>query len=103
MSDPPEAGTSAGPFPTFEVFRGREGEAFTVGGVELALSSATTWGHPWGPGYRQPFTLELVGPAEPWLPQGNYRLSHAEIGELDLFIVPVGPGPGGMHYEIVFS
>jgi hypothetical protein len=31
------------------------------------------------------------------------RVSHAERGEFDLFIVPLGPDERGMRYEAVFT
>lgn len=37
------------------------------------------------------------------LPQGMYRLHHPQHGELDLFVVPVGPDGQGMCYEVVFN
>jgi hypothetical protein len=35
--------------------------------------------------------------------QQTFRLSHPELGEFDLFLVPLGPGPEGMRYEAVIS
>lgn len=57
-------------------------------------------------GRRAPFSLILHGPAEPFLPQGTYRLRHPAVGAHVLFVVPVGPPPGGpelMRYQIIFS
>jgi hypothetical protein len=61
--------------------------------------------------FRKPFAVLFHGPIEPVLPQGIYRLQHAQLGELELFIVPVGPDdPSGpekqptvMRYEAVFG
>lgn len=60
---------------------------------------------------RNPFSVVFGGPAEPVLPQGICRLEHEQLGPLDVFLVPVGPGepaaPGpaaaAMRYEAVFS
>lgn len=54
-------------------------------------------------GLRTPFSLIFRGPLEPLLPQGIQRLEHAGLGELDLFLVPVGPDEAGMRYEAVFG
>ena len=55
-------------------------------------------------GQREAFSLIFHGPAEPFFPQALYRVSHAEIGDLDLFLVPLGPLQGeGMRYEAVFT
>jgi len=51
-----------------------------------------------------PFVLTLRdnGAARSW-PQGIYRLAHPQRGELDLFVVPVGPDGRGMCYEVTFN
>ena len=52
---------------------------------------------------RQPFSIVLVGPAEPVLHQSIYRVEHEKLGPLDLFLVPIGPNDKGMRYEAVFA
>lgn len=49
--------------------------------------------------------LDPTGTAERFLPQAIYSLVHAELGKLDLFIVPIGPGANGngIEYESVFN
>lgn len=49
------------------------------------------------------FSLAFVGSASPWLPQGQHKLEHVQMGECDLFLVPNGPDAGGMRYEAAFS
>jgi hypothetical protein len=39
------------------------------------------------------------GPDGPNMPQRTFRLEQAELGALDLFLVPIGPG----EYEAVFT
>ena len=52
----------------------------------------------------EPFSLIFLGPPNPILPQATYRLTHDQLGELDIFIVPVGPDPQGrIQYEAVFN
>ena len=48
---------------------------------------------------REPFRLLFRGPSLPILPQRIYPLEHAELGRLELFIVPIGPG----QYEAIFT
>ena len=55
-----------------------------------------------GPG-RQPFSVELQAHEDVSHGQQMYQLSHPGLGELNLFMVPVGPGKRGMCYEIVFN
>lgn len=94
---------TAAPFPIFETFATHQGETFTTNGIVLTLTTATTWGQPFEAGARQPFTLHFLGPVEPWLPQSMYHLEHAVIGDIDLFLVPLGPTASGMRYESVFA
>jgi hypothetical protein len=81
----------------FEVRHPATGQAVLV----LRLVEVTAWGPPLE--HRQPFRLHFQGPASPVLPQAIHRLSHPEMGELDLFVGPVmAPGPG-TTYEAVFA
>ena len=52
---------------------------------------------------RRQFSLLFRGPVDPFLSQGTYRLDHAELGALDIFLVPIGPDAEGMRYEAVFA
>lgn len=53
---------------------------------------------------REPFSLVFKGPAAPVLPQRIYRLEHARLGALELFLVPIGRDPGGsLLYEAIFT
>lgn len=92
---------------TVETFGDRVGERFrmrvddaTEVEVELTEVSRLREG---AEGRRASFSIVLRGPAEPVLPQGTYRLEHDELGEFDLFLVPVGPDDEGMRYEAVFT
>lgn len=51
----------------------------------------------------QSFSLEFRGPNEPILPQQIYRLQHSELGDLDIFLVPIGPDEQGLLYEAIFN
>jgi hypothetical protein len=35
--------------------------------------------------------------------QGLYRLEHPTLGELEVFLVPIGPKDGAMRFEGVFN
>ena len=56
-----------------------------------------------GRGGRQQFSVLFRGPMEPILPQGIYTLSNGELGEIQLFLVAIGPDARGFLYEAVFS
>ena len=81
------------------------GTTFTIeaspAGVPLVLDSVTTLDD--RTGGRDPFSLLFRGPAEPLLPQSIQRLEHAELGVLEIFIVPLAPDAGGARYEAIFS
>ena len=53
---------------------------------------------------QDPFGLVFAGPPAPVLGQRIYRIAHPALGELELFLVPIGFGPdGGVRYEAVFN
>lgn len=49
------------------------------------------------------FSLLFRGPMNRVLSQGTYRFEHEQLGSFVLFLVPVGPGGGGLRYEVVFN
>lgn len=49
------------------------------------------------------FSLFFYGPGNFFLPQSMYRLAHEQLGEQDIFLVPVAEEPRGFRYEAVFS
>ena len=63
--------------------------------VELTESIST-------PKHEQ-FALLFRGPQNSFLPQMTYHLENEKLGELDLFLVPVGRDQNGVHYEAVFN
>jgi len=83
---------------TLELFAEQEGSTFTV--VGTGIPGATD--RPFGPigleltdvedlsrGAIDAFSLLFRGPRRREFGQGNYRLRHAGIGEVDLFLVPI--------------
>jgi predicted transcriptional regulator len=49
------------------------------------------------------FSLLFAAPKGPWLPQAVYLLRHPSLGNLEIFLVPVGPQPEGNGYHAVFA
>lgn len=49
------------------------------------------------------FSLIFRGPRETVLPQRIYRLAHDRLGELDIFLVPIGANQEGIQYEALFT
>ncbi len=54
-------------------------------------------------GVRAPFSLVFRGPKEVPLAQMMYDIEHQAMGNLGLFMVPIGPDDQGMLYEVVFN
>jgi hypothetical protein len=54
------------------------------------------------PGQEQ-FSLLFRGPLEYAFPQSIYHIEHEKMGEMDIFIVPVGKNQSGFSYEAVFN
>lgn len=53
---------------------------------------------------RRPFSLIFRSErVDAYLPQAIYTLEHERMGDLALFIVPLGPHPDGMRYEVLFT
>lgn len=69
--------------------------------LELVLTAATPAGEQ--PGGRAPFSLAFHGPREPLLPQSIYRLEHAALGALEIFVVPLGQDADATRYEAIFA
>ncbi len=70
--------------------------------IDLKLSEAKGLTKP-PSAERTPFSLIFVGPEAPLLEQQIHTLHHHKMGEFSLFLVPLGPGPGGLQYEAVFT
>jgi hypothetical protein len=49
------------------------------------------------------FSAYFYGPGDFYLPQRMYRLEHEQMGEMDIFLVPVAQDQRGFRYEAVFS
>lgn len=53
---------------------------------------------------RAPFSLVFRSPGERrHAAQRIYTVRHAELGTLEIFLVPIGPDERGMRYEAVFT
>ncbi len=49
------------------------------------------------------FSLIFEGPPDLLLPQGTYSFSHAQLAELVIFVVPIGPRGDVLGYEAIFN
>lgn len=95
---------------TISTFRGLEGTTFRLnygGATPLDLHLTNVAALPVidaRDGLRaEPFSLEFHSDGSSYALQGTYRLAHDQLGEFDLFIVPLGPADGGMNYQAIFN
>ena len=89
---------------TRETFEPHVGDAFSITDpvrIELELAEAASAGD-W-PGGRQPFRLHFRGPRDPLLAQSIYRLEHAGLGALEIFLVPIRRDDSATTYEAIFT
>jgi len=49
------------------------------------------------------FSVYFYGPGNFHLPQRIYRLAHEQMGEQEIFLVPIAQDQRGLRYEAVFS
>jgi hypothetical protein len=70
----------------------------TAGGPHAAAEAAAA-------GRRQPFSLVFLGPpSDQYLVQATHSVAHEQMGEMSLFLVPLGPtAERRMRYEAVFT
>jgi hypothetical protein len=93
----------------FEDFKDRVGSVFTPCGPEippipLTLDEAKPLPAHFGlADVRPPFSLIFIGASDLILPQMIYRLRHDEMGEVSIFLVPIGKDQRGVSYQAVFN
>ena len=90
---------------TADRFEALDDETFTVTSVEPAQRLRLIEVLRKGKGERMggSFSLLWQSDNEAILPQGNYVMKNGTLGEVELFIVPVGQASEGIHYEAVFT
>lgn len=49
------------------------------------------------------FSIIFRGPGDTRLSQQTYRLKHEQMGEFDIFLVPISRGDDSYQYEAVFN
>ena len=90
---------------TAEDFEPFQGDSFTTTGQELTLQLVGVAEVPSSEPEpaRQPFSLTFKGPCADMPTQGLYQLEHPTIGELGIFLVPVGMEGEEYLFEAVFN
>jgi hypothetical protein len=49
------------------------------------------------------FSMIFRGPLDRFIQQGIHKLKHPELGELEIFLVPIAQDKGGFQYEAAFN
>lgn len=52
---------------------------------------------------REPFALSFRGPAELRLPQGIYKVSNMQLGDMEIFLVQIAADQTSSAFEAVFN
>lgn len=87
-------------------FEGKEGESFTAKAEEDSLNVKLVGVSEREDEHTKGFSLLFEGPAETQLRQGLYTVAHDDVGEHEIFLVPVMADPMNpdvVHYEAVFN
>jgi hypothetical protein len=97
---------------TYDHFAGHVGDVFGISAadgpdVPVTLVEATQGAELGGPGpagqHRRQFSLVFHAPTSEVWHQGTYELRHQDLGELELFLVPIGTDAEGVLYEAAFA
>ena len=79
-------------------------EIITSGGLlGLKLFEARPLGPAHSLAKREPFALTFRGPAELRLPQGIHKMSNAQLGEMEIFLVQIAADQTSSTFEAVFN
>ena len=76
---------------------------FTDGALPVKLSEAKLWGPEQPVHVRQPFSLTFRVERNLRLPQGTYKMRHAELGEMEIFLVQIAIDQSSSSFEAVFN
>ncbi len=87
---------------TFEPYVGTVFQAKSDSGASVSLKLSRVIAGPPHPQVRQ-FSLFFKGPLDPCLPQQIVHLDQEVLGEMDLFLVPVGIENSEVIYQAVFN
>ena len=90
-----------------EDFADKVGEVFAVSlqdaDIALNLIESSPLPNRRGPDSRLPFSLLFRGSDPRMLQQQLYRVTHGSLGEMAIFLVPVGKDDAGIQYQATFN
>ena len=53
--------------------------------------------------HSEAFSVFFLGPTDCFMPQGIQKIRHEQLGELEIFLVPVAKTKDGFEYEAAFN
>jgi len=92
----------------FEDFADKVGEIFSITfddapAIPMTLSVAELVKTQQRPNTRPSFSLIFIIDVPEMLPQRMYRVEQEALGQIPLFLVPVGKKPEGFEYQALFN
>jgi hypothetical protein len=80
------------------------GSRFDVPDVDgLSFELVEVEGLPSMPADDDSFSMTFRAAGRSSLPQATYRLHHEDLGELDVFLVPIRQDEGGLYLQAIFN
>ena len=76
---------------------------FPDGILPIKLVEAKQWGPDQPPNTRQPFSLTFQVDRSLRFPQGTYKMRHANLGEMEIFLVQIAADQNSSTLEAVFN
>lgn len=76
---------------------------FPDGTLPAKLIEAQQWGPDQPANVRQPFTLTFRVERNFRFPQGTYKMRHAQLGEMEIFLVQIAADQNSSTLEAVFN
>jgi hypothetical protein len=71
--------------------------------VEVAERHENDGKRPWATPRQECFSVLFRGARDQPVEQGMYHMRHHQLGDLELFLVPVGQDQNSVYYEAVFN
>ena len=86
-------------------FEPLDGETFTLAASERELAIKLVEVRRLGAALREggAFSLVFASPPGPVLAQGTYPVTHAALGTLEVFVVPLAPKDGMNQHQVIFT
>jgi uncharacterized protein DUF6916 len=76
---------------------------FPDGTLPVKLLEAKQWGPDQPANIRQPFSLTFRADRNLRFPQGTYKIRHAQLGEMEIFLVQIAADANSSTLEAVFN